>query len=651
MSNDKETRQFEAEVSQILKLMVHSMYSNQEVFLRELISNASDAIDKLRFEALSDEELFEGQTDLKIEVEVDKEAATVTIRDTGIGMSRQEVTDNIGTIARSGTRQFLENLTGDQKKDSRLIGQFGVGFYSAFIVSDKVVLTTRRAGEKEAVRWESDGEGEYSLEVIEKEARGTEIVLYLREECSEFLEAMRLERVIRRYSDHISFPIFLIEESTETDEETPEEDGEESGQDIRQVNQASALWTRKSWDIEDEEYQSFYKHVARAFDEPLHWIHNQVEGRLKFTLLLYLPTAPPFDFQMPDQERAGGVKLYVKRVFVLDDAEMFLPRYLRFIRGVVDSDDLPLNVSRELLQDNRVVATIRSTATKKVLKMLQEISKDEEKYQTFWSSFGPILKEGIVEEPSKKEEVAALLRFASTAEAEAKQTVSLDAYKERMKEGQEAIYYVTADTYAAAVASPHLEIFKAQGVEVLVLTDAIDEWVVSHLREFDETPLRSVDRGALDLDSLGNCDEEQEPESESPKVDEEWKEVVEAVKSSLGDAVKEVRMSKRLTDSPSCLVREEWEMGSRMRRILTRAGEEVPDGTPTLELNPTHPLVVRLKSIEADELTEWAQLFLDQASLSEGADLEAPAVFVRRLNDLMGRLALEKVGEEETAGI
>ena len=635
MGEAAQTRQFEAEVSQLLKLMIHSMYSNQEVFLRELISNASDAIDKLRFEALSDEALFEGQTDLHIEIELDKEARTVTVRDTGIGMSQEEVVENIGTIARSGTRQFLERLTGDQREDSQLIGQFGVGFYSAFIVAARVVLTTRRAGEEKGVRWESTGEGEYTIEEAEKAERGTEIVLHLREEVDEFLEPPRVEKVVRRYSDHLSFPIYLVDEANE---EEPK----------RQINEASALWARRRSEISDEEYKNFYKHVAHAFDEPLTWLHTTVEGRLKFTILFYLPTIRPFDLGGPNQDQAGGVKLYVKRVFILDDAQMFLPRYLRFIRGVVDSDDLPLNISRELLQNDRVVAAIRKTSTKRVLRMLRDLSEDTEAYQTFWKSFGTVLKEGVVEDPGRQEEIAGLLRFASTAVGDGEETVSLADYRERMGEGQKAIYYVTADSYEAGCASPHLEIFNDRQVEVLVLTDPVDEWVVSHLREVDDLPLQSVDEGALDLDHLGGegesvDGEEDEQDSadeqqEDSELQQEWAPVLEAVQQALGEDVKEVRLSRRLTQSPSCLVREEWEMGERMRRLLSQAGEAVPAGKPTLEINPDHPLVQRLRELEGETRDEWAQLFLDQARLSAGAVLEAPAVFVRRLNRLMGEL-------------
>ncbi len=630
MSQAEETRQFEAEVSQILKLMIHSMYSNQEVFLRELISNGSDAIDKLRFEALSDDEIYEGQSDLYIEVEADEENSTITVRDTGIGMSRQEVADNIGTIARSGTKRFLEQMSGDQKEASQLIGQFGVGFYSAFIVAEKVELFTRRAGEEMGVKWSSTGEGEYTIADVEKEARGTEIVLHLREEAEEFLAPARIETVVRRYSDHISFPIYLIDESNEDEPR-------------RQINEAEALWTRPRGEIEDEEYAQFYKHVAKAFDEPLAWKHSKIEGMLKFTMLLYLPTERPMDLG-PANESSGGVKLYVNRVFILDDAEMFLPRYLRFMRGVVDSDDLPLNVSREMLQDNRVVRTIRKAATKRVLGMLSEL--EDEDFQTFWSTFGAVFKEGIVEDSGRQEEIAGLLRYASTSVEGRDEVVGFDDYLEGMKEGQEAIYYVTADTYEAGVASPHLEIFKEKGVEVLVMTDTVDEWVVSHLNEYKDVPLKSVDRGALDLDALGaeddgedKADDAEETSDEGDEVDEAWEPVIEGVATALGDRVKEVRLSKRLTDSPACLVREEWEMGERMRRLLNQAGEQVPAGTPTLELNPDHRLVKRLQEMDDEGQKEWAELFLDQARLSEGSTLDAPAVFVQRLNRLMGELA------------
>ncbi|RAL22331.1 molecular chaperone HtpG [Lujinxingia litoralis] len=641
MSSQKETRAFEAEVSQVLRLMIHAMYSNKEVFLRELVSNASDAIDKLRFEALADPELRAEQGEAAIALSVDREARTLTIADTGIGMSRQEVTESIGTIARSGTREFLERLSGDQQADAQLIGQFGVGFYSAFIVAERVVLTTRRAGERDAVRWESTGDGEYTLEAAEKAQAGTEIVLHLREDEDEFLEPMRLETVVRRYSDHISFPIYLVEEASEEGQEPTR----------RQLNEASALWTRSASEISAEDYTEFYRHVARAFDEPLAHVHTTIEGRLKFTLLLYVPSARPFDFAMAGQERQGGVKLYVKRVFIMDEAEMFLPRYLRFVRGVVDSDDLPLNVSRELLQDNRVVRTMRQTAIKKVLERLETLSQDAEAYGTFWNAFGPILKEGVIEEPERKEQIAALLRFASTSpateDAPEAQQVRLADYIERMRPGQEAIYYITADSYASALASPHLEIFKARGVEVLVLTDAVDEWLVNHLSEFQGKALRSVTRGALDLESLGKDAEAAEEESAVEDAAEEAEAASEAerapwlgaVEELLGEQVREVRLSQRLTDSPSCLVREEWEIGERMRRILEQAGESVPASAPILELNEKHPLVARLAREESGERrTRLAELLLDQARLGEGGQLQAPALFVRRLNELLVEL-------------
>ena len=647
MAQEKETRAFEAEVSQVLRLMIHAMYSNKEVFLRELVSNASDAIDKLRFEALADASLRADQNEPVITLTLDKEARTLTIADNGIGMSREEVTRSIGTIASSGTREFLERLSGDQKADANLIGQFGVGFYSAFIVAERVVLTTRRAGSQEAVRWESTGEGDYTLEAAEKEGAGTEIVLHLREDEDEFLEPLRVETVIRRYSDHISFPIMLVEKVEEGDAQ--------EGDETRQLNQASALWTRPSSEISEEDYTEFYRHVARAFDEPLTRVHTTVEGRLKFTLLLFVPSARPFDLTMGGQERTGGVKLYVKRVFIMDEAEVFLPRYLRFVRGVVDSDDLPLNVSRELLQDNRVVRSMRQTAVKKVLEALEELSADAETYATFWKAFGPILKEGVIEDGDRREQVASLLRFASTATEGAEQTLSLAQYIERMRPGQDAIYYVTADSYEAALASPHLEIFKARGVEVLVLTDAVDEWLVNHLNEYEGNALRSVARGALDLESLGESDDaasEEDAESKDEEGSEEDTSSQEApapwlgeVGELLGERVREVRLSKRLTDSPSCLVREEWEIGERMRRILEQAGESVPSSAPILELNENHPLVARLISESDDERRRrFAELLLDQARLAEGGQLEAPALFVRRLNDLL----LELLSEDPT---
>ncbi|TXD34339.1 molecular chaperone HtpG [Lujinxingia vulgaris] len=647
MAQEKETRAFEAEVSQVLRLMIHAMYSNKEVFLRELVSNASDAIDKLRFEALADASLRADQNEPVITLTLDKEARTLTIADNGIGMSREEVTRSIGTIASSGTREFLERLSGDQKADANLIGQFGVGFYSAFIVAERVVLTTRRAGSQEAVRWESTGEGDYTLEAAEKEGAGTEIVLHLREDEDEFLEPLRVETVIRRYSDHISFPIMLVEKVEQGDTQESDE--------TRQLNQASALWTRPSSEISEEDYTEFYRHVARAFDEPLTRVHITVEGRLKFTLLLFVPSARPFDLTMGGQERTGGVKLYVKRVFIMDEAEVFLPRYLRFVRGVVDSDDLPLNVSRELLQDNRVVRSMRQTAVKKVLEALEELSADAEKYATFWKAFGPILKEGVIEDADRREQVAALARFASTGTEGAEQTLSLAQYIERMRPGQDAIYYVTADSYEAALASPHLEIFKARGVEVLVLTDAVDEWLVNHLNEYEGRALRSVARGALDLESLGESDDaasEEDPESKDEEGSEEDASSQEApapwlgeVGELLGERVREVRLSNRLTDSPSCLVREEWEIGERMRRILEQAGESVPSSAPILELNEHHPLVARLISESDDERRRrFAELLLDQARLAEGGQLEAPALFVRRLNDLL----LELLSEDPT---
>ncbi|MFU8802332.1 MAG: molecular chaperone HtpG [Bradymonadaceae bacterium] len=615
----KETRAFEAEVSHVLRLMIHSMYSNKEVFLRELISNASDAIDKLRFEALSDESLYGGDTDLKIEVEIDKDERTITIRDNGIGMSREEVSENIGTIAKSGTKEFLSRLTGDQQQDSQLIGQFGVGFYSAFIVAERVVLTTRRAGSEEAVRWESTGEGEYTLEPVEKDSRGTEIVLHLREEEDEFLDRWRLESIIRKYSDHIPFPILL------KDDEGAEEEP---------VNQASAIWTRARTDISEEEYKSFYKHVSHDFDDPLAWTHSQIEGRLRYTLLLYLPAHRPFDLMTSFEGKSHGIKLYVRRVFITDDAELFMPRYLRFVRGVVDSDDLPLNVSREMLQDNRMLGAMRRTAVKRTFGMLEDLLKDEEKYARFWTSFGSILKEGVVEDHERRSDIAPLLRFASTHGDDDTQNVSLGDYVTRMKEGQDTIYYITGDSYQAALNSPHLEVFRKKGVEVLLLWDRVDDWVMSHLDEFQGVSLKSVTAGDLDPGALG----EEEPE-EAQRLEEiagEFKALADKIKEVLGTRIKDVRLSRRLTDSPACLVTEEGDLSGHMRRVLKASGQDVGEGQPIFEINPDHPLIARLKDeVEGERIDDWTQVLFEQAWLAEGGRLEDPASFVRRLNSLM----------------
>ena len=625
VETQKETMEFQAEVRQLMKLMIHSLYSNKEIFLRELISNASDACDKLRFEALSNESLYDGDSELKIRVEFDKDARTVTVSDNGIGMSRDEVVENIGTIAKSGTRQFFESLTGDQSHDLELIGQFGVGFYSCFIVADKVTLTTRRAGEAadQAVQWESDGEGSYSLTATNKDSRGTEIVLHLREGEDEFLDAWRLRSIITRYSDHIAIPI-----------EMPSQDEDKKGE-YEAINNASALWKRPKKDISDEEYREFYKHVAHDFGEPLAWTHNQVEGKQSYTSLMYIPKTAPFDLW--DRDRRHGIKLYVKRVFIMDDAEHLMPQYLRFVRGLVDSDDLPLNVSREILQQNKFIDGIRAASVKKVLGLLESMAKNEpEKYAEFWKQFGQVLKEGPAEDFANRERIAKLLRFSSTHTDSEEQTVSLEDYISRMPEGQEKIYYVTADGFPAAKNSPHLEVFRKKGIEVLLLSDRVDEWLVSHLTEFDGKPLVSVAKGDLDLGKLGG----DEADEGNEKAAEEYKDFLDKVKETLADKVNEVRVSQRLTDSPSCLVLGEQEMAMHMQQLLKQAGHEVPDSKPILEINMDHPLVKRLRD-ESDEtrFADWSTLLFEQAMLSQGGQLDDPSTFVKRLNGILVELS------------
>ncbi len=627
----KETLGFQTEVKQLLQLMIHSLYSNKEIFLRELISNASDAADKLRFEALSDDALFEDDTDLKIHVSCDKAARTITIRDNGIGMTRQEVIEHIGTIAKSGTAQFFESLTGDQAKDAHLIGQFGVGFYSAFIVADKVTLTTRRAGlgSEHGVRWESEGEGEYSLETLEKTERGTEVVLHLREGEDEFLEGYRLRSIISKYSDHITLPILMPKEATG-------EDADESADvEWEVVNRASALWTRPKSEISEDEYKEFYKHVAHDFEDPLAWSHNRVEGKYEYSSLLYIPARAPFDLW--DRERQHGIKLYVRRVFIMDDAEQLMPNYLRFVRGVIDSNDLPLNVSREILQHNKVIDSIRAGSVKKVLGLLENLAKNEpEKYASFWKEFGRVIKEGPGEDFSNKEQLARLLRFSSTHTDSEVQDVSLADYVSRMNEGQETIYYVTADSFAAAKNSPHLEIFRKKGIEVLLLAERVDEWLVSSLTEFEGKPLKSVAQGELDLGEL----EDEEEKKAHEKTDEAFKDLVGRVKEALGESVSDVRLTHRLTASPACLVTGENDMSANLERILRSAGQDIPSSKPVFELNPEHPLVERLKQEEDGEhFADMASILFDQALLAEGGQLEDPASFVKRLNELLLSLA------------
>lgn len=629
----KETLGFQAEVKQLLKLMINSLYSNKEIFLRELISNASDACDKLRFEALTDGALYEDSPDLKIRIEFDKDARTITISDNGIGMDRQEVIDNIGTIARSGTRHFLDSLTGDQAKDAQLIGQFGVGFYSSFIVADKVTLLTRRAGQssEQGVCWESAGDGEYTLENVDKTARGTEIILHLREDEDDLLNEWRLRNIITKYSDHISLPVYMeVEKPAEKEDEEPT-------REVEQINKASALWTRAKKDIKEEEYKEFYKHVSHDFEDPLDWTHSRVEGKLEYTSLLYIPARAPFDLW--DRDRRYGLKLYVQRVFIMDDAENLMPRYLRFVRGVIDSNDLPLNISREILQNNKIVESIRSGSVKRVLSLLEDTAKnDSDKYATFWQQFGQVMKEGPGEDFANREQLARLLRFASTHNDNDEQNVGLADYVSRMPEGQDKIYYITADGYAAAKNSPHLEIFRKKNIEVLLMYDRVDEWLVSHLTEFEGKTLQSVAKGALDLDKLDS----EEEKAEQKKAEDDYKELIEKVKKTLSEKVDEVRISKRLTDSPACLVVDEHAMSGHLERLLKEAGQSIPGSKPHMELNPDHALVKRLKAEANDaRFDDWTNLLFDQAMLAEGGQLEDPAGFVKRLNDVLLTLTLQ----------
>lgn len=612
----KETLGFQAEIQQLLKLMIHSLYSNKEIFLRELISNASDAADKLRFEALTDNGLYEGDSDLKIRVSFDKDNRTITVSDNGIGMSREEVIDHIGTIAKSGTRQFFESLTGDQAKDTRLIGQFGVGFYSAFIVADKVTLTTRRAGSGQGVCWESNGEGTYTLEAVDKPTRGTEVTLHLRPDEDEFLDNYRLRNIIKKYSDHISLPIIMKASGKEEDET---------------VNRASALWARPKKDVTEQEYVEFYKHVSHDFEEPLAHVHSRVEGNQSYTTLFYVPKRAPFDLW--DRDARHGIKLYVRRVFIMDDAEQLMPNYLRFVRGVVDSDDLPLNVSREILQRNKSIDTIRAASVKKVLGVLEDLANnDPEKYATFWKEFGRVIKEGPVEDFANRERIAKLLRFASTHTDSDAQDVALEEYVARMKPGQDKIYYVTADSFVAAKNSPHLEIFRKKGIEVLLLSDRVDEWLTSHLHDFAGKSLQSIAKGDLDLGGM----EDQAQKEELEKAAGELKDLTTKMKETLGDKVKEVRISQRLTRSPSCLVVEEHDMAVNFQKMLKAAGHAVPSSAPILEINPQHPLVVRLNNeTDTQRIADWTYILFDQALLNEGGQLDDPTAFVQRLNDML----------------
>ncbi|HEU0219769.1 MAG TPA: molecular chaperone HtpG [Gallionella sp.] len=627
-TTSRETLGFQAEVKQLLQLMIHSLYSNREIFLRELISNASDACDKLRFEGLHNAALFESDSDMAIRIAYDKAARTLTVSDNGVGMSRDEVINNLGTIAKSGTREFFSRLSGDQQKDAHLIGQFGVGFYSAFIVADKVTVVTRRAGENadQGVRWECDqsegGGGEFSIEMADKKSRGTEITLHLRDGQDDLLDGYKLRGIIRKYSNHIVQPILMKKEEWKDGQQQVIDEDET-------VNQASALWARNKNDITDEQYKEFYKHVGHDYDDPLAWTHARVEGRQEYTQLLYIPAHAPFDLW--DRQARHGIKLYVRRVFIMDDAEQLMPQYLRFVRGVVDSSDLPLNVSREILQESKDIEAIRAGCTKKVLGLLEDMAEnDKEKYATFWGEFGRALKEGVGEDFSNKDRIAGLLRFASTHADTQDETVSLKDYLGRMKEGQEKIYYVTAETFNAAKNSPHLEVFRKKGIEVLLMSDRVDEWAMSYLTEFDGKPLASVAKGGLDLGKLEGEAEKQAQEKEA----DEFKELTDKIKTSLAERVKEVRVTHRLTDSPACLVVEEHDLSGNLARMLKAAGQTAPVSQPILEINPQHPVVLRLKS-EEKRFDDWAAMLFDQALLAEGGQLDDPATFVKRVNQLM----------------
>jgi molecular chaperone HtpG len=631
----KETLGFQTEVKQLLNLMINSLYSNKEIFLRELVSNASDAADKLRFLALSQGDLYQGDANLRVRISADKDANTITISDNGIGMTRDEVISSLGTIAKSGTAEFFKNLTGDQSKDSQLIGQFGVGFYSAFIVADLVTVRTRKAGETTAVEWESQGEGEYTLQEIEKEGRGTDIILHLRDDEKEFADDYRLRGIVTKYSDHISTPVQMYKD------EVPESEGEDGEKtpaipgEWESINRATALWTRDKSELSDEEYKEFYKHVSHDWEDPLSWGHNKVEGKTEYTSLLYIPKKAPFDLW--NRERQSGLKLYVQRVFVMDDAEQFMPSYLRFVKGLLDSNDLPLNVSREILQDNKVTQAIRKGCTSRIIKMLERMAKNKaDDYQVFWNEFGQVMKEGPAEDAANKEAICKLLRFSSTHTDSETQNVSLEQYIERMDDSQDKIYYVVADTFTSAKNSPHLEIFRKKGIEVLLLSDRVDEWMMSHLTEFADKQLQSITRGDLDLGKLDD-EETKKAQEESEK---ELAGLAERIKSALGDDVKEVRFTHRLTDSPACVVSDDNDMSSQMQKLMESVGQAAPEAKPVFELNPEHQLVKHLNNEQdEDKFSQWSHVLLDQALLAERGTLKDPTGFVTRLNKLMLELS------------
>jgi molecular chaperone HtpG len=633
----QETHGFQTEVKQLLQLMIHSLYSNKEIFLRELVSNAADAADKLRFKALSNDNLYEGDGDLHVKLSIDKDAGTITIADNGIGMNKADVIANLGTIAKSGTKEFFGKLSGDDAKDSQLIGQFGVGFYSAFIVADKVIVTTRVAGEDKSkgVQWESAGEGEFTIADVEKAGRGTQVTLHLKEDEKEFLDDWRLRSIVSKYSDHISIPVKMLKE------EEPERDGPDETKIPavpafwEAVNKATALWTRDKSDVSEDEYKEFYKHISHDFSDPMTWSHNKVEGKTEYTSLLYIPSKAPFD--MWNRDHKHGLKLYVQRVFIMDDAEQMLPSYLRFVKGLLDSNDLPLNVSREILQDNKVTQAMRQGCTKRVLQMLEKIAKnDAEKYLAFWAEFGNALKEGPAEDFANKEKISGLMRFSSTHTDSEAQTVSLADYISRMQEKQDKIYYITADSYKAANSSPHLEIFRKKGIEVLLMADRVDEWLMSHLTEFDEKSFQSITHGALDLGDL----EDEESKKALEEAEKQVEGLTERVKAALGDRVKDVKFTHRLTDSPACIVADEQGMTTQMIKLMQSAGQPVPEAQYSFELNPEHQLVKLLADVQDEELfAQWTGVLFDQAALSEQGSLKDPASFVQNLNKLLASLA------------
>ncbi len=632
---NKETLGFQTEVKQLLHLMIHSLYSNKEIFLRELISNASDAADKLRFLSLSDADIMEGQGDLKIRLEYDEDNKTVTLTDNGIGMNREDVIQHLGTIAKSGTGEFLKNLSGDEKKDSQLIGQFGVGFYSAFVVADKVDVFTRKAGEpaEAGVHWSSQGEGDFSVEAVERPERGTSIVLHLREGEEEFADGWRLRSIVSKYSDHISLPIEMVKQDlgAPSEDEEGEKEVAEKRVEYEVVNKATALWTRSRQEISDDEYKEFYKHISHDFEEPTSWSHNRVEGKQEYTSLLYLPKRAPFDLYQ--REAARGLKLYVQRVFIMDDADQFMPLYLRFVKGVLDSADLPLNVSREILQSNKTVENIKSALTKRSLDMITKLANNEpEQYQEFWKQFGQVLKEGPAEDMANKEKIVSLFRFASTQTGNAEQTVSLDQYIERMKEGQDKIYYIAAENYNAAANSPHLEIFRKKGVEVILMYDRIDEWMMGSLFDYKGKHFINIAKGDLDLGDI----ESEEDKKQQEEVEKSSEDLVKRLKESLEAQVEEVKVSHRLTDSPACLVVGAYDMGVQMRQIMEAAGQSMPATKPTLEINPNHPIMERLNAeVQEDRFNDLAKVVFDQAALSEGRALDDPAAYVKRINALL----------------